>query len=352
MSLNLIGEFFGTSGYASHTRYLANELNKLIDCKLVTSLPQGFERDVNDKELEMIKREQDFDINLIITHPLYWRINCSAKRNFVYLIWEGDKIPYWMGDECLNSNIEKIIVPSQHTYDAAKSSFNKTEWMVIGKKFVVIQHGVDLDIFKPIKKEKSKTFKFLSNKGLRNLEDRGGVQYLIKAYIEEFSEEDVELIIKINPAYGVPNIEQMFPELKTCKAKIRFIVDNYTPKQLNELYNECDVYVSPTRAEAFNLPVLESLACGKPVIVTNFGGQTDYIEHDKTGWLVDYDLVDVEHELEYEGIKWATPKIEDLKSAMRVAYNKQLGIDNEDCINTAKKYTWSKTAKYINELIN
>ena len=73
--INIIGEFFGSSGYANHTRYLASELNKLIDCKLVTGLPQGFERDCNDQELEMIKRKQDYDINLIITHPLYWRVN-------------------------------------------------------------------------------------------------------------------------------------------------------------------------------------------------------------------------------------------------------------------------------------
>ena len=41
-----------------------------------------------------------------------------------------------------------------------------------------------------------------------------------------------------------------------------------------ELHNIADSYVSPYRAEGFNLPVLEAGACGVPVICTA-GGPTD-----------------------------------------------------------------------------
>jgi glycosyltransferase involved in cell wall biosynthesis len=44
--------------------------------------------------------------------------------------------------------------------------------------------------------------------------------------------------------------------------------------QMRELYAGADAYVSPYRAEGFNLPVLEAMACGAPVIVTT-GGATD-----------------------------------------------------------------------------
>ena len=91
--INIIGNIFGTSGYASHTRFLANALNKLTDVKITTNLSPGWELLVNDEELKMIKREEDFEINLLITHPTFWRVNCQAKRNFVYLIWEGDSFP-------------------------------------------------------------------------------------------------------------------------------------------------------------------------------------------------------------------------------------------------------------------
>jgi glycosyltransferase involved in cell wall biosynthesis len=44
--------------------------------------------------------------------------------------------------------------------------------------------------------------------------------------------------------------------------------------QLRALYGIADAYVSPYRAEGFNMPVLEAMACGTPVIVTG-GGATD-----------------------------------------------------------------------------
>ena len=363
--MNLIGEFLGSSGYANHTRYLANELNKLTDIKLITSLPVGYERDVNDKELEMIKREETLDVNLIITHPLFWRTNCFAKRNIVYLVWEGDKIPKWMLEECFNPAIEKIIVPSQHTRDALWNTYwegseieeqvemsNKGEDKKFWDKIITIPHGVDLETFYPIE-TKSDDFKFLSSKGFVRMGDRSGTQYLIKAYLEEFlPEEKVELIVKINPAYGVPNIEEMFPELKKLTPKIKFIIDDYNKKQLNELYNECDVYVSPTRAESFNLPIAESAACGKMSISTNFGGQTDIIIDKKTGLLINYDLHE-QNDPEYESIKWATPRINELKKYMRWCYDnkEEVKIMGDKALDNIKKYTWSNTAKQIHTLL-
>jgi glycosyltransferase involved in cell wall biosynthesis len=47
-----------------------------------------------------------------------------------------------------------------------------------------------------------------------------------------------------------------------------------------ELYQLADVYVSSYRAEAFNLPVLEAVACGLPVICTQGGPTDDFIHPD------------------------------------------------------------------------
>jgi glycosyltransferase involved in cell wall biosynthesis len=43
------------------------------------------------------------------------------------------------------------------------------------------------------------------------------------------------------------------------------------------LYQAADVYVSPYRAEGFNLPVLEAMACGLPVICTAGGATDDFV---------------------------------------------------------------------------
>jgi glycosyltransferase involved in cell wall biosynthesis len=56
--------------------------------------------------------------------------------------------------------------------------------------------------------------------------------------------------------------------------RVSVISQNLSLHQLRGLLNSVDCYLSPYRAEGFNLPVLESLACGTPVLVTE-GGPTD-----------------------------------------------------------------------------
>jgi glycosyltransferase involved in cell wall biosynthesis len=55
---------------------------------------------------------------------------------------------------------------------------------------------------------------------------------------------------------------------------IRVLPQTLDIAQLRGLYNVADFYLSPYRAEGFNLPVIEAIACGTKVIVTA-GGSTD-----------------------------------------------------------------------------
>jgi glycosyltransferase involved in cell wall biosynthesis len=56
--------------------------------------------------------------------------------------------------------------------------------------------------------------------------------------------------------------------------RIVYIGDRLDEAMLAELYQAADVYVSPYRAEGFNMPVLEAAACGLPIVATA-GGPTD-----------------------------------------------------------------------------
>jgi len=94
------------------------------------------------------------------------------------------------------------------------------------------------------------------------------------------------------------------------------------------------------------------MACGKPVITTNFGGQTDFCT-DETGWIIGGELTEVQHELEYEGVKWLTPDIESLKGCMRFAYENRKITERfgKSAKETAKDMTWDHTAKKVKDLI-
>ena len=59
---------------------------------------------------------------------------------------------------------------------------------------------------------------------------------------------------------------------------ITLIPANLSMDQMNAMYGVADCYVSPYRAEGFNLPVLEAMTCGTPVIVTSGGATDDFIQ--------------------------------------------------------------------------
>jgi glycosyltransferase involved in cell wall biosynthesis len=64
-------------------------------------------------------------------------------------------------------------------------------------------------------------------------------------------------------------------------ASIRLITGHLNLAQLNVLYNVADAYVTPYRAEGFNLPALEAQACGTPVVATRGGATDDFLTGDR-----------------------------------------------------------------------
>jgi glycosyltransferase involved in cell wall biosynthesis len=58
---------------------------------------------------------------------------------------------------------------------------------------------------------------------------------------------------------------------------------------LRDLYSQCDVWVSASRSEGFNLPALEAMACRTPVVATRTGWPEEAIENGWNGILVDVD---------------------------------------------------------------
>jgi len=364
--INIIGNFFGTDGYSVHTRQLASALNKLTEVRLSIQLPQNWPELVNDDELKMIKRQpKDDEISLIITTPHTWKLYTTNQRNWAYCIFEGDKVPTSWIKEFLNPDIEYILVASEHTKQAIHKTlfqysghFRDLGRNAIWNKIKIIPHGVNPKLFYPVvgtKNNLKTTTTFLFNKGFRNMEDRGGAQYLIQAYLEEFTNKDnVELLLKINPAYGVPDLNQIIKQMgaKQDSPKIRFITDNVPYNKMVEIYQMGNVFVSPTRAEAFNIPCIEAMACGLPVITTNFGGQTDYCNKENS-WIISGKLTKVTWEMMYEEIKWLTPDLNELRKAMREAYSKPELVKQKriKAIKTAKQYSWENGAKKICSLI-
>ena len=58
---------------------------------------------------------------------------------------------------------------------------------------------------------------------------------------------------------------------------VRVISSDLSPQQLRELYVGADLYLSPYRAEGFNLPALEAAASGTEVWCTEGGATSDFL---------------------------------------------------------------------------
>lgn len=171
-----------------------------------------------------------------------------------------------------------LVAPSNWLAGCAKESILFKNYNI-----KVIPYGLDLDIYKPIDKVCSrnifniplnkKIIIFGANNGLQN--PRKGFKYLQQA-LNQISREDLELVVfgSSKPA-----------ELLNLKIPIKFLGKISDQSSLTTIYSLADVTVVPSVQD--NLPniVMESLACGTPVVGFKIGGIPDMIEHQKNGYL-------------------------------------------------------------------
>ena len=67
-----------------------------------------------------------------------------------------------------------------------------------------------------------------------------------------------------------------------------FVYQNLRPNtdDLLRLYRAADLFVLPSRGEAFGIAAVEASACGLPAIITNVGGMTDVVADGESGYLI------------------------------------------------------------------
>jgi glycosyltransferase involved in cell wall biosynthesis len=124
-------------------------------------------------------------------------------------------------------------------------------------------------------------------------------------------------------------------------------------EQLRSLYNVADFYVSPYRAEGFNLPVIEAMACGTPVIVTE-GGSTDDFCNEQLSYkipsakirnaMVNNTLVGAYLQPEIEALVQTMRNCSECRSKQK----KRLAFG---VVNLTEQFTWQRSAKLIASLV-
>jgi glycosyltransferase involved in cell wall biosynthesis len=178
-----------------------------------------------------------------------------------------------------------IVTPSQWSRDGFIAGGANPD------RVVVIPHGVEPAIYHPIG-EPDRTvirtelgcngFTFLT---LGAMTMNKGMAQLLKAFASVSQKHPrVQLIMK--------GLEALYPsrdfllhqmkelseaELHRIQDRIHYIDQTLHFHDMARLYQAADAYVSPYRAEGFNMPCLEAAACGTIVICTQGGATDDFI---------------------------------------------------------------------------
>lgn len=353
----------GTSGYACHGRNLAQALiQEGVDLGVepldydpahAAVLPQPVK--------DAMAKDHHFETTVGNILPPYFPIKTSDKLPafYGYVVFEGTKMqPDWV--RAINSEgVTGVIVPSKHVEDACKNSG-------VTKPISIVPHGYDPKIFhqdvKPNPELRPDTFKFLYVGGWKDgVRDRKGLDLVLRAYSQEFKkEEKVTFYAKINSAYQDPqtvmnNVKQLDLPKATERPEIVLLFNTVTDDVLAQTYKCADVLVAPSKAEAFNMPVLEAMACGVPAITTNYGGQLDYVNNEN-GYLLDVEgMAPATGERHiYEAAEWAVPSVAHLRKLMRHCFEnrEELKAKGAKAVEDVKGFTWSDSAKKLIQAVD
>ncbi len=272
----------------------------------------------------------------------------SKNRRIGWSIFELDKFTH---EELHHlSNQDELWVCSYW----AKNVIEQNEIKVNTK---VVPLGVDTSIFNPTTKQRLKqepkqdsTYRFYCP---GKFELRKSHFETIDCFNKAFNEDSsVELYLTPTNFFISPESTKEWENyIKNTKLgnKIHIIPRVRSHYEIADLLSKLDCVISVSKAEGWNLPVLESLATGLDAIVSNYSAHTEYCAPNSCR-LVEF----IELEDAYDGIffhgqgRWAKfgdEQEEQLINHMRAAYKERKF--NEEGVKTAEKFTWTNTAQTI-----
>ncbi|MGH9520401.1 MAG: glycosyltransferase family 4 protein, partial [Terriglobales bacterium] len=238
------------------------------------------------------------------------------------LPWEFGAIPKaWLR----SLRADEFWVPSKFVRDVLVRAG------IASERVAVIPNGFDPTLYRPdgekFKPDAARAVNFLFAGGAIA---RKGVDVLLEAWKEAFSPgDDVSLTVKdlgSKTFYRHLSLADEITQLASSgtAAPIIYLADEWSELRLPLLYRGSDVIVLPYRGEGFGLPLLEGLACGKPVIATGAGPAPEFCPPDAT-WFVPAEEVEVPAALRPPGemtgpLTWFEPDRKALATALRAAY--------------------------------
>ncbi len=290
----------------------------------------GFNNIIIDlKKKETFKLENSYKYNLFhinadLVPEMYFKLGKNFwgnKYNIGFWLWELEKFPVkW---ENSFNYFDEIWVCSDFIY----SCLSKISPIPVIKVPISINVKIDEKYSRDYFNLPKNQFLFLSMYDTNSVQERKNPKAAIRAFQNAFNKKDkkVGLVIKINNAkdklYEIRDLEKMISEWEN----IYLIYQNLSKIEVNSLINSCDSFISLHRSEGFGLVIAESMYLGKPVIVTNWSGNTDFTNKENS-CCISYKFIELEKDFgPYEkGNRWADANLNEAMDCMkRLVYNRE-----------------------------
>lgn len=162
-------------------------------------------------------------------------------------------------------NADGLVANSEGLYQLANEFYSK-------RKIDVITNGVDDEYFCPQKEEK----KYIDILFVSRLIERKGVQYIIPKldYINERTKENIRFTIVGDGPYK--DVLLNLANRNNNKEIIEF-VGQKNKTDILKYYQKADIFVLPSKKEGMPNVVLEAMACGLPIIMSNCEGSKELV---------------------------------------------------------------------------
>jgi glycosyltransferase involved in cell wall biosynthesis len=357
----LEGPILSQSGYGEHSRNILRILRAHEDIFDIFVQPLNWGRtswisedneerrwvdEIINKTATYLTQRNHFDVHLHIGIPNELEKKAPLTIEITAGI-ETDKCsPEWI--DILNKRSDKVITISKHSKDVLEN----TVWKVqdeLGRAFdLKLQKSVEI-VGYPVKEFKKfddhqkwlpldYDFNFLC---VAQWGPRKNLENTIKWFVEEFQNDNVGLVCKINIA------NNSMIDRKFCESKVQSILNNFPNKKCkvyllhgdmnnDEVHN---LYIHPKikaivnfgHGEGFGLPLFEAAYCGLPVITHDYSGQKDFLymnldgKEKKMFSCVAHEMKKIQPEVVWNGVlhpesQWAFVKPISAKIAMRECY--------------------------------
>ena len=248
------------------------------------------------KNLRFSKKLKSYDVLICHFYPMTFLAYFTKKRypSIKYIYYNHgisdakstpllvkiftESIRFWTNTTISNSD---FIISISHYLQNSLINKNSVKKVIFNKicvkKFNYQNSNIDEKLLK-INNKKGPIFLYVGV-----LAHYKGIQLLIESYIKTIGKyPEAKLLLVGNESYGF-NLKNYSLYSSKNIHHLNSINDN----ELGFLYSICDVYVSASTWEGFNLPIVEAQLLGKPVVAFDIGPHKEVVNKNITGILVE-----------------------------------------------------------------